>query len=155
MSGGIARIEVGKNPYLSTYGTDTLDEGTAMEIRELPIQSIPVANIATARFSVSGRISLPVEPDELLYARFKHISGVPAADGSGSFSIERLRALDNLIDRLVEASGERAGVTNVAGMTADQIEALIERYQQNLHGALKEAPVQAQAAAGLVVNALA
>ena len=129
-----------------------------MEIKDLSISAIPITNIVTARFSAGGRVSLPVEPNELMYARFKHISGVPASDGSGTFSIERLRMLDNLIDRLMETSGERAYVRNVDGMTPDQLDRLIERYQGQLHGALHEAPLAAYGAAvtaGLLVNSIA
>jgi len=104
----------------------------AMEIRQLPLQAIPITNIVTARFSPGSSVALPVEANVLLYAHFKHISAVPAPAGTQGFSLERLRMLDNLIDRLVAANGHRAYVKDVAGLSANEMNHLITHYQDLL-----------------------
>jgi len=104
-----------------------------MEIRELPLQSIPITNIVTARFSPGASVALPVEANEFLYAHFKHISAVPAPAGTQGFSLERLRMLDNLIDRLIATKGHRAYVRDLGGLDANEISHLITHYQSLLH----------------------
>ena len=122
-----------------------------MEIRQLPLQTIPLTNIVTARFSPGASVALPVEANELLYAHFKHISAVPAPAGTQGFSLERLRMLDNLIDRLVTTKGHRAYVRDLAGLNADELNHLITHYQNLLHDVSQQpslAPYEAGKAPG-------
>ena len=51
----------------------------------------------------NSRISLPIQRAHFVYARFKHIKGVPSADGG--VSIFKLRLLDNLLDRMLAVKG--------------------------------------------------
>ena len=61
--------------------------------------TIHPSQLVRARFS-SGKISIPVKPSQAIYARFKHVSGTPAYRGGG-VSLNKLRGLDILIDRLI------------------------------------------------------
>ncbi len=129
-----------------------------MEIRAISPETIPLVNIVAARVNTTSTVSVPVDPDALLYARFKHISGVPATDGDQGVSIERLRILDSLIDRLVATNGQKAYVRDVRGMSPNEAETLISRYEQELHSALRASrpePYRDSAAAGILLNLVA
>ena len=73
-----------------------------------------------ARYS-NGRISFPVKPSQAIYARFKHVTGVPSNEGGG-VSLSRLRSIDNLIDRLVSiksSSGNSEQKARIDSMIAN------------------------------------
>ncbi len=106
-----------------------------MEIREIPLQTIPVANLVTAQFGPGMSVVLPVNPSQFIYAQFKHIDAVPAPAGSQGFSLERLRMLDYLIDRLIAARGSGAYVREVSGLSSHELNLLISHYQSLLREA--------------------
>ena len=72
------------------------------------IQNVPSTNpgffldVIRIQNMQDGRVSVPVNPAHAVYARFKHVHGVPSRDGGAP--LFRLRVLDNLIDRLLEYS---------------------------------------------------
>jgi hypothetical protein len=89
-----------------------------------------------ARFGL-GKLALPVS-GPLGYARLKHIQGVPpAGDGSG-FSIQKLQVLDSLIDRLARLKNIDRFTANDDGASAEQVDALIQRYSSQLHSTLQQ-----------------
>ena len=47
---------------------------------------------------VSGRLAIPVNPLNALYARFDHVVGVPAKAGA-TVSVLKLKILDDMLDR--------------------------------------------------------
>ncbi len=87
----------------------------------------------------SGKLSLPVKRNALLYARYKHVRGVPSIDPSQGFGLGQLRVLDNLIDRLIAIRDKRPIVKDVEGMNQEEIKALIAHYRKALHDDLKQA----------------
>lgn len=96
-------------------------------------RTIPITNLLRAQFS-PGRIALPVQ-NQAIYARFKHVQGVPStAEGQG-FSMARLRMLDNLIDRLTRLEGSRGEW--VQPDSGGEVEGLIEEYAARLHRAVE------------------
>lgn len=60
---------------------------------------IPVASLLRGR-AAGGTILIPVRPSHYLYSNLKHIKGVPAPNSEGGYSLNKLRAIDNLIGRL-------------------------------------------------------
>jgi len=48
----------------------------------------------------SGRLSLPVDSSSLVHSQLKHISGVPAPEGTAGININKLNILDALIGQL-------------------------------------------------------
>ncbi|HEB10867.1 MAG TPA: hypothetical protein ENI06_06605, partial [Spirochaetales bacterium] len=54
----------------------------------------------------NSRMSLPVQRVQFVYARFKHIKGVPSKDGG--ISVFKLRVLDNLLDKMLAVKGSLA-----------------------------------------------
>ncbi len=98
-------------------------------------RTVPITNLLRAQFS-PGRIALPVQ-NQAIYARFKHVQGVPAnADGQG-FSMARLRMLDNLIDRLTRLQGSEG--ESVQPTSGADVEGLINEFAARLHQAVETA----------------
>ncbi|MDR0710073.1 MAG: hypothetical protein LBF77_08410 [Spirochaetaceae bacterium] len=85
--------------------------------------------------SAGGKMSLPVAPSAYIYSHFRHVSGVPAPEGTRGVAISKLKILDVLIEQLA-----RIKKSPDAGLTADapsdeQIDALIEQYESQIRAA--------------------
>lgn len=71
-----------------------------MEIQsDIAVSTISLSNIVRAANS-QGKVSFPVNSTAIAYTNFKNINVVPSSGSTGSYSISRLRALDNLIEQL-------------------------------------------------------
>ena len=86
----------------------------------------------------NGRITVPVNPAHAVYARFKHVLGVPS--DSGGAPLFRLRVLDNLIDRLLRYSEQVPSEVNLRNLDAEAIDPLISRLQNQLRSHLLQFP---------------
>jgi hypothetical protein len=78
-------------------------------------------------------MSLPVSPASYIYSHFKHVSGVPAPEGTQGVTINRLKILDVLIEQLAQ-------MKNKPDFTAEkpsegQIDALISKYEGQIKAA--------------------
>jgi hypothetical protein len=106
-------------------------------------RTVHLSNIIRAQYA-PGRIALPVSGG--VYARLKHVQGVPAQTGDGGFSISKLRMIDILVDHLVQLKG-RSGETQLdfrnqasASMAAsDDMDALIAQYAAEVASKLRAA----------------
>lgn len=88
----------------------------------------------------SGRISLPVPSSQVYYASFEHVSGVPAMGSRAAYSVDKLKILDVLIDRLVSLrESPLIARENRASSDPGRVDALIEQYTQEIR-ALSNAP---------------
>ncbi|MFW5684464.1 MAG: hypothetical protein ACOC1I_06400 [Spirochaetota bacterium] len=112
-------------------------------------RSVQLASIIRAQYS-SGKISFPV--DGGLYARFKHIQGVPA-QGTGGYSLSKLQMIDLMVERLVRLRGE--GMETPTPASDAEADALVNSLAAQIHGALglAETP-QGSFAAGIVESGL-
>jgi hypothetical protein len=104
-----------------------------MIIEDFP-NSIPITNIIKARVS-PGRIAVPIRRQ--LPAIYKHVAGIPSHRKGEGLPLEKIRALDNLIDRLKLVKGERAFARDLTGMDAGVLDSLIKRYSDQLHDAVR------------------
>jgi hypothetical protein len=86
----------------------------------------------------NGRITVPVNPAYAVYARFKHVLGVPSPNGGTP--LFRLGVLDNLIDRLLHYSEEVPSADSLKNLDADAIDPLIARLQNQLRSHLLQFP---------------
>jgi hypothetical protein len=116
------------------------------------------AYMSPAILSVSGvgagKRAIPVRPADSLFL-FKHVLGVPARSAGSQVPLDKLRALDLLIDRLVSLRGDKGEVMPV---TRDNVDGLIQQFQNELHSALAAAKPMFTGLfpeTGLVVNLLA
>ena len=77
-----------------------------------------------------GKRAVPVRPIYSLQARFKHVVGVPSRSPDRQVPLDKLRILDNVIDRLIHLRGSRGEVIPVTQENAD---GLIQQFQRELH----------------------
>ena len=83
----------------------------------------------------NSRMSLPVQRAHFVYARFKHIKGVPSADGG--VSVFRLRVLDNLLDKMLHVKGSFViDVDKMKDVNLDNIDEITQRLQSALRESL-------------------
>jgi len=83
----------------------------------------------------NSRMSLPIQRVHFVYARFKHIKGVPSADGG--VSVFKLRVLDNLLDNLLAVKGTFAIYGDkMKDINADNIDQITRRLQSALRDSL-------------------
>lgn len=82
-------------------------------------QAVQLTSILRARFTNSP-VSLPLAA-EGVYARFKHVQGVPTGTSSEGYSLTKLQMLDALIERLtgVRASERAPSIVSQAASTAE------------------------------------
>jgi hypothetical protein len=85
-----------------------------------------------------GRITVPVNPAHIIYARFKHVRGVPANNGGAP--LFKLRILDSLIDRLLSYSEPVPSVERLRDLDEQAIDPLINSLQTRLRGHLLQFP---------------
>jgi hypothetical protein len=106
-------------------------------------------------------MALPVAPASYIYSHFKHVSGVPAPEGSHGVTISKLKILDVLIEQLAQVKKQPSPDVRLEGTPSDnQIDALIEQYEGQIRQAqaasaampYKPAPT---APAGAVLNLVA
>jgi len=80
------------------------------------IRTVQLSSIIRAQYS-PAKISLPV--DSMLYARLKHVQGVPTeglgvdAKGSSGYSLSKLQMIDLMIERLTRLKGQHIEVPRI------------------------------------------
>jgi hypothetical protein len=92
--------------------------------------TVPLTQVIRARYS-SSPISVPADREALLYARFKHVRGLPTPAGEG-LPLSKLQALDNLIERLGKAVGKEGG-GSVSKPRGGEIDRMIQDYSRRIH----------------------
>ena len=83
--------------------------------------------------SSSGRMSLPVSPANYIYSQFKHVSGVPAPEGTSGVTISRLKILDVLIEQMNQL--KKQPEFNTRDLSNEQIDAMINQYEGQIKAA--------------------
>ncbi len=114
-----------------------------------PARAIQLSSILRAQYS-SGKVALPV--DGGVYARFRHVQGVPEA-GQGGFSLTKLQMIDMMVERLVRLQGE--GFTPPTNSADSE---LFSQIASDLHqalqggGAIREAYTAGLAESGIFLD---
>jgi hypothetical protein len=85
--------------------------------------------------SRGGRMSLPVAPSSVIYSHFKHVSGIPAPEGSRGVTINRLKILDVLIEQLGQIKKQPLNAGPTGPLSDERINALIEQYEGQIRSA--------------------
>ncbi len=128
-----------------------------MEIQASTITStISLASLVRAS-SGQGKVSFPVSSSDIAYANFKNIKIVPSGNSGGSYSISRLRALDNLIEQLNRMKGQNKIETpEVSGLDSDALNSLISELSNEIHAKLENSTPYKPSlkSTGLLVNML-
>ncbi|MBN1411522.1 MAG: hypothetical protein JW969_11810 [Spirochaetales bacterium] len=77
-----------------------------------------------------NKLSVPVRPLVSMYARFKHIVGVPSDNIQSNVPVSKLRILDTLIEKLVANKGSSA--VEAVKITDENIDSMIEQAKTEL-----------------------
>ena len=98
------------------------------------ISTRPLISSSAYRISRHGRASFPVKPNYSVYAQFKHINGVPSRDSGSQVSINKLRMLDNLIERLARLKNKNntSRTAETVTLNTDNIDPVIENLKKEL-----------------------
>jgi len=83
--------------------------------------------------SRSNRMSLPVSPTSYIYSHFKHVSGIPAPEGTHGVAVSRLKVLDVLIEQLIQMKKKPDLAED--SLSNEQIDALITKYEGQIKAA--------------------
>ena len=83
----------------------------------------------------NGRVSVPVAPSQRLYSYFKNVAGT-ADPAAPSYSLDKLKILDTLIERLRSVRSQPEPEREGSGLSDERLDALIEDYGRQLHSAL-------------------
>lgn len=112
---------------------------------------IPLAYAYSA--GTSGRISVPVAPSQLLYSHFKNVNGTASA-GASAYTLDKLKILDTIIERLRTAKNQPKIERESKGLTDERIDALIKQYGDQLHNAMVASPTPYARPVGVVPGML-
>jgi hypothetical protein len=77
-------------------------------------------------------MSLPVAPALYIYSQFRHVSGVPAPEGTQGVTINKLKILDVLIEQLGKIKKQGMARSGTENISNERIDALIEQYEQQI-----------------------
>lgn len=128
-------------------------------------QPISTANVfrltsATRASSAVRKLALPVDRNLLLYSRFKHVHGTPSPVKGEGLPLYNLKALDNLIARLISIKGKNSYSIDVQGIGKEEITALTQQLQEEVHSLVSGSQTSLLAGSetndvGLVLNLVA
>jgi hypothetical protein len=79
-------------------------------------------------------MSLPVAPSSYIYSHFKHVSGVPAPEGTRGVAVAKLKILDVLIEQLDQIKN-RPKAQLPTGPSDEQIDVLIKQFEDQIKSA--------------------
>ena len=95
-----------------------------------PSYTFSITSIVRARHS-NGAITVPVRPSQYLYSHLKHIKGFPATGAHQGYPLNKLRTLDNLIERLQSLKGNESFKVTPRDEEGS-LDAMIRYYQREL-----------------------
>ena len=107
------------------------------------VRSVPRPNVfeisgVVARSDRIGKLALPVDPQVVLYSRYKHVRGAAPIGQVNGVPLTKLRALDNLIDRLIRLKSNQPIVRNIDELRPDEVDGLVSTYRRGLHRAIAQ-----------------
>jgi len=84
-----------------------------------------------------GRIYVPVQPSQTIYAQYRYISGTPASGGQHTVPISKIRLLNALIENLRSIKKDTPVSADILKQSPERTDALIKQYSMELHQALQ------------------
>ena len=98
----------------------------------------------------SGKLYVPVNPANVIYAQFDHISGVAAKKGQHGVSITKIQILNTLIENLAKIKTQSSSSEyQQMHLSDEQVDVLIKNYQQQIKQAVTQAQSVQYTAAGI------
>jgi len=109
-----------------------------------PLSALPY--VAMPRVSSGGHAYLPVEANQLVYANFRYVSGVPRTEGQAVVSIGKLTILNTLIDQLVKMQeNEKGNLADISYSNESTLDTLIEYISKKINTVFETSKGQAYA----------
>ena len=99
-------------------------------------RTIHPSSVVRARYA-PGRIVLPVAGG--VFARFEHISAVPAPAGTPGYSVSRIRAINALIERL-DRLGESSPFTESGVVGGEAAQVAMARMAETIQDRIRHTP---------------
>ncbi len=109
-----------------------------MEIQSgITTSTISLASVVRA-VNGTGKASFPVNSTAIAYTNFKNINVVPSFNDTGSYSVSRLRALDNLIEQLNRMKdGNKIEAAGLENLNKNDLNSLISEFSEEIHTKLQ------------------
>ncbi len=107
------------------------------------IGGITVSSLLSLR-NAGRRVSVPVRPSHMVFAQYRHVSGIPASGGQKGVPLSRLQIIDSVLSNAQRITSSREAGSQV----------------MNLHKAVNDAPqyfssLGSAASAGMILNLMA
>ena len=107
------------------------------------VRSVPNPNVFKISGLVAngdrvGKLALPVDPQAILYSRYKHVRGAAPIGQANGVPLSKLRALDNLVDRLIRIKSNQPIVRNIDELKPGEVDGLVSSYRSGLHRAISQ-----------------
>ena len=110
----------------------------------------PYSYNGIASGGASGKLYVPVNPANVIYAQFDHISGVAAKKGQHGVSITKIQILNTLIENLAKIKTQSSSSEyQQMHLSDEQVDVLIKNYQQHIKQAVTQAQSVQYTAAGI------
>ena len=110
----------------------------------------PYSYNGIASGGASGKLYVPVNPANVIYAQFDHISGVAAKKGQHGVSITKIQILNTLIENLAKIKTQSSSSEyQQMHLSDEQVDVLIKNYQQQIKQAVTQAQSVQYTAAGI------
>ncbi|MBO5137859.1 MAG: hypothetical protein J6B81_05140 [Spirochaetaceae bacterium] len=118
------------------------------------------SNISTANaysyhsaiYNSGAKVQVPVNPQYVVYSQLEHISGVAARKNQQGINLNKIQILNTLIDNLVSLKKNPEPSKLPSTPTDNQIENLIQTYQDQIHTAIKAAEANPFALTGVALQ---
>ena len=110
----------------------------------------PYSYNGIASGGASGKLYVPVNPANVIYAQFDHISGVAAKKGQHGVSITKIQILNTLIENLAKIKTQSSSSEyQQMHLSDEKVDVLIKNYQQQIKQAVTQAQSVQYTAAGI------
>lgn len=116
-----------------------------------------MSGLSLNAYSYNGLISggttklhVPVQPASVLYAQFDHVSGFAARTNQNGVSISKIHILNSLLNQAISmrTAPKTEPLPEVENMDDNQIDALIQNYQQQIQNSVQMAQTTGYGLAG-------
>jgi predicted transcriptional regulator len=98
-----------------------------MNVGIIPSNTFP--NIYAISAAQGSRVAVPVSPSAYIYSHFKHVSGVPAAEGETGVNINKLKIIDTLIEQLSKMKKEPDPLVDKVQDEEKRMNSLLEKIR--------------------------
>jgi len=96
----------------------------------------------------TGKLYVSVKPNQVLYSQFEHVSGIASGSGSG-VPVSKIQILNSLIERLAKVKNDPVQPELPGDLSDEQVDAMIEGYQNQISTAVQTAQANPFALTGL------